>query len=711
MTTKEEYERMIEARRTFLDSLNEIDLGESIPYIDGDILDNSHLLVCWEPTEEQAEAFKIGTGEEPPVSKNYILDMNTDDNSFYMWESGELRGRTYGGDTNYFYEEDVLEGSLPVYIVDNPLDMMIVKSTKKAEAIIILSPSRESLLSFFKMWKDRTEGQLPPVIIRLESSKSSIIRTEMISKAFEEVLGYEPMISTEGRERYESLRDKRKEIENELKDVQIKRKMAESKKDEEALPGLKEEEDNLKDFIGMLDLEKASTLYGLINLGEVDFRSIVDEIKELIDDDREKKEAKRREAYRYLQTATAPAMGDFLEDLRLHAREYIPTGFINIDRKLGGGWEEGNLYVIGAESSIGKTSLLLQIGDNLSKAGADVLFFSLEMSRKELMAKSLSRVSFEKIVMEKAPLSLDGWLQEGDKSIDFYDRRLNSWSYYIENKGFMDMETLVANALDMEETDDMEDLEKSISAWSLPKSFSNILHKAPTWDEETYAFMRECGEKYSKEINSVYIIENSTAIDPMSNGRPTIDTIEKAISQHKKNMETEGRAPRPLVVCLDYLQLMKMEPTETGKELSDKQAVDEAMSRLRNIASDSEAIIIVLSSLNRTSYNKPVHIESLKESGGVEYGADKIVGMEPSGFKEPKGGSNDNTISQNIQVMKAFKQTEGKRVVKIEILKNRGGALGYTYLSNVGMFGYFADTKETGPTERQQSIDTFSKKD
>lgn len=72
----------------------------------------------------------------------------------------------------------------------------------------------------------------------------------------------------------------------------------------------------------------------------------------------------------------------------------VSTGFAGLDNALGGGIYEG-LYVIGAVSSLGKTTLALQIGDQIAQGGTDVLFFSLEMQREELIAKSLSRLSFE----------------------------------------------------------------------------------------------------------------------------------------------------------------------------------------------------------------------------------------------------------------------------------------------------------------------------
>lgn len=70
------------------------------------------------------------------------------------------------------------------------------------------------------------------------------------------------------------------------------------------------------------------------------------------------------------------------------------TGFAELDFQLGGGLHEG-LYVIGAVSSLGKTTFVLQLADQIAASGQEVIFFSLEMSKYELVAKSISRHSFQ----------------------------------------------------------------------------------------------------------------------------------------------------------------------------------------------------------------------------------------------------------------------------------------------------------------------------
>lgn len=66
------------------------------------------------------------------------------------------------------------------------------------------------------------------------------------------------------------------------------------------------------------------------------------------------------------------------------------TGFSLLDKESGG--LHPGLYILGAISSLGKTTFAGQIADNLAAAGNDVLFFSLEMSRLEMVTKSLARI-------------------------------------------------------------------------------------------------------------------------------------------------------------------------------------------------------------------------------------------------------------------------------------------------------------------------------
>lgn len=111
------------------------------------------------------------------------------------------------------------------------------------------------------------------------------------------------------------------------------------------------------------------------------FKARVEEAIKNAKDDKEK----------YLETSTDNYIQDFLNGIADSVNTpCIPTGFKGIDEALDGGLYEG-LYIVGAISSLGKTTLVTQIADQVAKQGHDVLIFSLEMARSELMAKSISR--------------------------------------------------------------------------------------------------------------------------------------------------------------------------------------------------------------------------------------------------------------------------------------------------------------------------------
>lgn len=108
----------------------------------------------------------------------------------------------------------------------------------------------------------------------------------------------------------------------------------------------------------------------------------------------------------------------------------IATGFKNLDTELDGGLYEG-LYVIGAISSLGKTTFCLQMADNIAKTGNDVLIFSLEMARNELIAKSLSRLTAELTMTKHLPISMAKSLR-GITKAKLYE------NYTIEERNLID---------------------------------------------------------------------------------------------------------------------------------------------------------------------------------------------------------------------------------------------------------------------------------
>lgn len=106
-------------------------------------------------------------------------------------------------------------------------------------------------------------------------------------------------------------------------------------------------------------------------------------------------EAQDQERAEYLETSAAHHIQAFINGIAQSVNTpFISTGFNNLDAVLDGGLYEG-LYIVGAISSLGKTTLITQMADNIAQNGNDVLIFSLEMARAELMAKSISRHTLE----------------------------------------------------------------------------------------------------------------------------------------------------------------------------------------------------------------------------------------------------------------------------------------------------------------------------
>lgn len=102
-----------------------------------------------------------------------------------------------------------------------------------------------------------------------------------------------------------------------------------------------------------------------------------------------KRQELRRESVRY-------SLQDFLKNIETSGKNSaISTGFKKFDSALDGGLYPG-LYIIGAISSLGKTTFTLQLADQIAQAGKDVLIFSMEMARDELIAKSVSRLTYRK---------------------------------------------------------------------------------------------------------------------------------------------------------------------------------------------------------------------------------------------------------------------------------------------------------------------------
>jgi replicative DNA helicase len=280
-----------------------------------------------------------------------------------------------------------------------------------------------------------------------------------------------------------------------------------------------------------------------------------------------------------------------ISDLRAYINankhdKVLSTGFNKLDGIFDGGLYDG-LYVLGAISSLGKTTFAIQIADYLSSQGHDVLYISLEMSRYEIMAKSISR---------------------------------NTYLYCRKN-------------------------------W--PKDMYNAKSQGQILDGKKYEsytpFERDiiyyAGENYKQEASRLWIYE--------VNDNLTVDKIKNLIEEHRKHTDV---CP---VVIIDYLQII----TSTDHKLTEKQSIDQIVKRLKQISRDFKIPVLAISSLNRESYKSPISMQAFKESGGIEYSADVLLGLQLKGVE-----------GKDFDVEVAKSKTP--REIEFKILKNRRGKTG-----------------------------------
>lgn len=88
----------------------------------------------------------------------------------------------------------------------------------------------------------------------------------------------------------------------------------------------------------------------------------------------------------------AELFDSFLEKIQTDIYKPLQTGMQSFDRMLGGGILRQSLVILSAAPGTGKTTLAQQIFETMATTGAEVVFLNLEMSREQLLARSLSRI-------------------------------------------------------------------------------------------------------------------------------------------------------------------------------------------------------------------------------------------------------------------------------------------------------------------------------
>lgn len=289
--------------------------------------------------------------------------------------------------------------------------------------------------------------------------------------------------------------------------------------------------------------------------------------------------------------SAASLLSDFDEHIKENRKRLAyETGFPQLDDVLGGGLRP-QLYVLGALSSLGKTTLALQIVDNLAKKKIDSIVFSLEMSPFELMAKSISRETF---------------IECGKQDVS-------------------DTKTTL-QVLDGKLDHDRESEVKTLQA--------------------ARARFKEYGQH-------VFI----TAGDDKGNLSP--ETMREIIAKH---IEQTGNIP---FVVVDYLQIMP----DVNTNVDRRALIDSVVTQCKLITTEFNAPVLLISSLNRDSYNRDIDMSSFKESGGIEYSADVVLGLQIGGSERGPKAKGTHDFAGAIRTVRG----ESVREMELHILKNRSG--------------------------------------
>jgi replicative DNA helicase len=113
----------------------------------------------------------------------------------------------------------------------------------------------------------------------------------------------------------------------------------------------------------------------------------------------------------------------------------LPSNFYELDR-LTSGFHGGELTVIGARPGMGKTTFALNIAYNVASQGKKVLFFSLEMGKKQLSLRTYSMIS-------EVPLSK---IRNGLLNDEEVEKIVNS---HTENTDILERMVLVDNTFNL----------------------------------------------------------------------------------------------------------------------------------------------------------------------------------------------------------------------------------------------------------------------
>lgn len=109
----------------------------------------------------------------------------------------------------------------------------------------------------------------------------------------------------------------------------------------------------------------------------------------------------------------------------------IPTGFVDVDRKMNGGIRRGELIVLAGRPAMGKTALAMNIALNMSH-DYSVLFLSMEMPRAQLHDRNIASIAKIPLphLLQPADMTDDEW-----RRLPYAADKLRNVNLYVDDQG------------------------------------------------------------------------------------------------------------------------------------------------------------------------------------------------------------------------------------------------------------------------------------
>ncbi len=334
------------------------------------------------------------------------------------------------------------------------------------------------------------------------------------------------------------------------------------------------------------------------------------------------------------ETLGFTAEKSFTKEKLREARPRIKTGFYKLDEVLGGGLDSTSLTILGGVSGLGKSTFALQLAEKAERENPGLHVLYFSL---EMSARWITAKAICR-------------------------------QYYIDTK-------------------------KRLTAVRLTNPELNGGIPNSGWDrlESIRLGLMESCQRF-------HIVEPAAGV-PLTADRIVSEArsfAAKLKQQRQQGEKDDKPLPYPPLVIVDYLQILPPPDKENKKTGSERQNVEGSLGAFVGLS--NEMPVILISSLNRISYKRPIQMDSFKESGGIEYSADVLLGLQ---FRACHKKEEEWDLNAE--------KGKSPRKVELSVIKQRYGRSGeeipFLYYPEVDYFQE-QSTQEAGQTAVEASANT-----